>query len=63
MLEISLVEYEVAGLKSAYTFAKGHAYHDMPDMLLSARNKINLIYWLASIGEPNLSLNANKCYA
>lgn len=40
----NLTEYEVEGLKIAYTFADGHAYHEMPPLLRPVINKLDLIW-------------------
>ena len=39
-----LTEFEVGGLKTAFSFADGHAYHDMPHHLLPVMNRLQAIW-------------------
>ena len=40
----SLTEYEVAGLRAAFTFADGHAYHNMPKLLIPVMQNLHGIW-------------------
>jgi aspartate/methionine/tyrosine aminotransferase len=42
--DISLTKYEVGGLKTAFTFADGHAYHDMPKPLQPVMRQLQSIW-------------------
>lgn len=44
LTQSSLTEFEISGLKTAFSFADGHAYHDMPPQLTPVINRLHTIW-------------------
>lgn len=60
----NLTEYEVGGLSAQFTFADGHAYHDMPRLLKEITDNMQAI-WQEACGSsiPNMEAKYKSSFA